>query len=90
MGCQLNVELLVSIPVLNAVKEYKINIPEVCIKAILTEIERHYSITSAVTSTSASRELEIRELREELRLMRQKLELAEAAVAPKRMLWHRK
>ena len=90
MGCQLNIELLVSTPVLEAVKEYKINIPEVCIKALLSEIERHNSIRSAVRITTTSREFEIQELKEALQIMRQKLAIAEAAAAPKGILWHRK
>jgi hypothetical protein len=56
----------------------------------MSEIERRNSIGAAVTSTTASREIEIRELKEALRIMREKLEIAEAAAAaPKFKLWHR-
>jgi ribosomal protein L14E/L6E/L27E len=90
MSYRLNLELLVTTPVLLAVKEYDINIPELCITAIMSEIERRNSIGAAVTSTTASREIEIRELKEALRIMREKLEIAEAAAAaPKFKLWHR-
>jgi len=86
----LNLELIVTQPVLQAVKNYDINIPEICITAILSEIERLDSITGAVAHTTASRDMEIRELREALIAMREKLEKAEAALASqKHFMWHR-
>jgi len=86
----LNLELIVTQPVLHAVKNYEINIPEVCITAILNEIERLDSITGAVAHTTASRDMEIRELKEALLIMREKLEKAETAVASqKHWVWHR-
>jgi len=86
----LNLELIVTQPVLQAVKNYDINIPEICITAILSEIERLDSITGAVAHTTASRDMEIRELREALIAMREKLEKAEAALASQKpFVWHR-
>ena len=86
----MNLELIVTQPVLQAVKNYDINIPEICITAILSEIERLDSITGAVAHTTASRDMEIRELREALIAMREKLEKAEAALASqKHFMWHR-
>ncbi|MDD1696968.1 MAG: hypothetical protein LUQ36_01250 [Methanoregula sp.] len=86
----MNLELIVTQPVLQAVKNYDINIPEICITAILSEIERLDSITGAVAHTTASRDMEIRELREALIAMREKLEKAEAALASqKHFVWHR-
>jgi signal transduction histidine kinase len=65
------------------------NLPEICINAILTEIERLNSTNYAVTHTS-SREIEIQELKEELQMMREKLKEAEAHLAmQKPRLWHR-
>ena len=90
MSYRLNLELIVTQPVLQAVKNYDINIPEICITAILTEIERHDSITGAVAHTTASRDMEIRELKEALQVMRDKLEKAEAEIATrKHWVWHR-
>jgi hypothetical protein len=90
MSYRLNLELLVTTPVLLAVKDYDINLPELCITAIMSEIERRNSIGEAITSTTASREIEIRELKEALRIMREKLDKAEAAAAaPKFKLFHR-
>ena len=87
---RLNLELIVTQPVLQAVKNYDINIPEICITAILNEIERLDSITGAVAHTTASRDLEIKELKEALIAMREKLEKAEAAIASqKHWVWHR-
>jgi len=53
-------------------KELQYHVPEVCINAILKEIERSESITGAVALTTASREMEIQQLKEELRLMQEK------------------
>jgi hypothetical protein len=90
MSYRLNLELLVTKPVLLAVKEYDINIPELCINAIMSEIEKHNSIETTVTSTTASREFEIRELKEALRKMREKLDRTETPVeTPKFKLWHK-
>ena len=90
MSYRLNLELLVTTPVLQAVKEYDINIPELCITAIMTEIERRNSVSNAIITTIASRENEIQELKEALLNMREKLEKAEAAAAgPIYKLWHR-
>jgi hypothetical protein len=90
LSYRLNLELIVTQPVLQAVKNYDINIPEICITAILSEIERLDSITGAVAHTTASRDMEIKELKEALIDMREKLEKAEAALAAqKHMVWHR-
>ena len=86
----MNLELIVTQPVLHAVKNYDINIPETCITAILNEIERLDSITGAVAHTTASRDMEIKELKEELIDIREKLVKAEAALASqKHWVWHR-
>jgi hypothetical protein len=89
MSYRLNLELLVSSPVLQAVKEYELNLPELCINSILSEIERCNSIRATISSTTLSKDIEIRELKEALRIMREKLEKAEAAAIPKSKLWHR-
>ena len=71
-------------------KNYDLNLPEICINAILAEIERLNSTNSAVMQTTSSRETEIRELKEELQMMREKLKEAEAAMSTqKHRLWHR-
>jgi hypothetical protein len=81
--------MILTEPVLIAVKTYDLNLPEICIKAILDEIERLNSTYNAVTLTS-SREVEIKELKEELEMMREKLKEAEANLAThKPWLWHR-
>jgi hypothetical protein len=79
----LNLELIVTHPVMESVKNYDINVPQVCINAILKEIERAESITGAVALTTASREMEIQQLKEELRVIREKVEKAEAELKPK-------
>jgi len=90
LSYRLNLELIVTQPVLHAVKNYDINIPETCITAILNEIERLDSITGAVAHTTASRDMEIRELKETLLDMQNRLEKAEAALAAqKHWVWHR-
>lgn len=63
---------------MESVKNYDINVPEVCICAILREIERSESITGAVALTTASREMEVQQLKEKLRVMQEKLEKTEA------------
>jgi hypothetical protein len=89
LSYRLNLELIVTQPVLHAVKNYDINLPEVCITAILAEIERLDSI-GAVSHTTASSDTEIRGLREALQIMQDKLERAEAAItAQKHWVWHR-
>jgi post-segregation antitoxin (ccd killing protein) len=76
--------------VLEAVRDYDINIPELCITAIMSEIERRNSISATINSATVSREIEIQELKEALRVMREKLERAEeAAAAPRFKLWHK-
>ncbi len=86
----MNLELIVTQPVLHAVKNYDINLPEICITSILNEIDRLNSITGAVAQTTASRDTEIRELKEALQFMQDKLEKAEAALAvQKQWKWHR-
>jgi len=50
---RLIIELIVTEPVLNAVKDYDINIPEVCIATITGEIDRLTSITDAVAQTAS-------------------------------------
>jgi uncharacterized protein YdcH (DUF465 family) len=90
LSYRLNLELIVTQPVLHAVKNYDINIPEICINAILNEIERLDSITGAVAHTTASRDMEIKELKEELIAMKEKLAEAQAALASqKHWVWHR-
>jgi ribosomal protein L14E/L6E/L27E len=90
MSYRLNLELIVTQPVLLAVKNYDINLPEICITSILNEIDRLNSITGAVAQTTASRDTEIRELKEALQFMNDKLEKAEAALAAqKQWKWHR-
>ena len=87
---RLNLELIVTHPVLYAVKNYDLNLPEICINAIIKEIDRLDSITGAVAHTTASRDMEILELREALAVMQDKLEQAEAAIAAqKHRIWHR-
>jgi flagellar assembly factor FliW len=91
MSYRLNLELIVTTPVLQALKEYDINIPEVCITSIMSEIERRNSISNAITITTASKDNEIRHLKEALRIMQENLEKAEARAAePMFKLWHRK
>ena len=90
MSYRLNLELIITQPVLLAIKNYDINIPEICITSIVTEIERLNSITGAVAQTTASRDTEIRELKEALQFMQDKLEKTEAALAAqKHWVWHR-
>ena len=90
MSYRLNLELIVTQPVLHAVKNYDLNLPEICITSIINEIERLDSITGAVAQTTASRDAEIRQLKESLTFMQQKLEAAEAALATqKRWAWHK-
>ena len=89
MAFRLNLELLVSHDVLQAVKAYDINLPEVCINAIVSEIQRHHSIDSAISRTTASKDIEIQELKIALHDMREKLEKAEVAHAPWRLAWHK-
>lgn len=90
MSYRLNLELIVTQPVLHAVKNYELNLPEICITAILSEIVRLDSITGAVAHTTASRDMEIQELKEALEVMQDKLEKAEAAIAAqKHRVWHR-
>ncbi len=79
----LDLELIVTHPVMESVKNYGINVPEVCINAILREIERSESITGAVALTTASREMEIQQLKEELRRLQEKLEKTEAEIKPR-------
>ena len=75
---------------MDSVKNYDINIPDVCINAILKEIERNGSINEAVAHTTASKDMEIQELKRALQLMQERLEKAEAAVASKNQRsWHR-
>ena len=80
----LNLELIVTHPVMESVKSYDINVPEVCINAILTEIERSESITGAVALTTASREMEIQPgLRRNSVSCRKNWRKAEAELKPK-------
>jgi hypothetical protein len=90
LSYRLNFELILTEPVLVAVKTYDLNLPQICINAILAEIDRLNSTNSAVTQTTSSREIEIRELKEELQTMREKLKEAEATLATQKpWLWHR-
>jgi hypothetical protein len=84
----MNFELIVTHPVMQSIKNYDINIPEVCITAILTEVERVETIDSTVAATTASKEVEIQQLKHELRVMRDKLEKLEAA-AHKPKFWQK-
>ena len=87
---RLNLELIVTEPVMQSVKNYDINIPEICINSILSEIERCESISGAVAHTTASKDTEIRELKEALQVMQDKLEKAEAVLASrKHNLWRK-
>ena len=87
---RLNLELIVTNPVMTAVKNYGINIPEVCITAIAREIERLNSISDAVAQTTISKENEIQELREACRVVRERLVKAEAELAGRtRWRWTR-
>ena len=89
LSYRVNFELILTEPVLAAVKTYDLNLPEICINAILAEIERLNSTNYAVTHAS-SREIEIQELKEELQMLREKLKEAEAVLATqKHRLWHR-
>jgi len=90
LSYRINFEMILTEPVLVAVKTYDLNLPEICINAILAEIERLNSTNSAVIQTTSSRETEIRELKEELQMMREKLKEAEATLATQKpRLWHR-
>jgi len=90
LSYRLNLELIVTQPVLGAVKNYDINLPEICINSILAEIDRLNSITGAVAQTTASRDQEIRELKEALQFLQDKLEKTEAVLAEqKQSIWHR-
>jgi len=81
LSYRLNLELMITKPVLHAVKNYDIDLPEICISAIVVEIERLNSITGAVAQTTASRDMEIRELKEALQFMQDKLEKIETSLA---------
>jgi hypothetical protein len=87
MAFRLTLELLVTHDVLLAVKEYSINIPDLCINAILSEIQRNDEINKAISTTTISKDIEITELRNALRIMREKLEKAEIAAAA-HTPWH--
>ena len=63
--------MILTEPVLVAVKNYDLNLPEICINAILAEIERLHSTNSAVIQTTSSREVELRDLKEELQMLRE-------------------
>jgi hypothetical protein len=89
LSYRINLELILTEPVLIAVKNYDLNLPEICINAIVSEIDRLNSTYSAVSQTTSSREIELRELKEELLTMREKLKEAEATLATqKHWLWH--
>jgi len=47
------------------------------------------SIRATISSATLSKDIEIRKLKEALRVMREKLEKAEAAAIPKFRLWYR-
>jgi hypothetical protein len=81
LSYRVNFELILTEPVLVAVKKYYLNLPEICINAIVAEIERLHTSDSTVIQTTSSREREIRELKEELQMMREKLKEAEATLA---------
>jgi hypothetical protein len=89
MAFRINLELLVSHDVLQAVKEYDINLPEVCINGILSEIDRHHSISKAISTTTTTKDIEIQELKMALHVMREKLEKAEASHSLRRLAWHK-
>ena len=90
LSYRLNFELILTEPVLIAVKTYDLNLPEICINAIIAEIDRLNSTTSAVYQTTSSRETEIRDLKEELLMLREKLKEAEVTLTmQKPRLWHR-
>ena len=90
LSYRLNLELIVTQPVLYAIKSYDLNVPENCITAILNEIDGLNSISGAVDNTTASRDAEILNLRETLQVMRERLDKAEAALAmQKHWVWHR-
>jgi ribosomal protein L14E/L6E/L27E len=80
----INLELIVTDSVMAAVKNYDINIPEICITAITGEIERLNSIEEAVAQTTASKDHEIQKLKEACRLMRERLDKAEAEITEKK------
>jgi len=80
----LSLELIVTDSVMTAVKNYDINIPEICITAITTEIDRLNSIDEAVAQTTASKDTEIQKLKDACRLMRERLDKAEAELAGKK------
>jgi selenocysteine-specific translation elongation factor len=82
--------MILTEPVLVAVKTYDLNLPEICINSIIAEIERLNSTNSAVIHTTSSKETEIRELKEELQMLREKLKETEAVMATqKHRIWHR-
>lgn len=87
MAFRLNLELLVTHEVLLAVKEYGINIPDLCINAIVSEIQRNHEINKAISTTTVSKDIEITELKKALRIMREKLDKAEMAAAA-HTPWH--
>jgi hypothetical protein len=90
LSYRLNLELIVTQPVLGAVKNYDINLPEICITSILNEIDRLNSITGAVAQTTASRDQEIQELKEALQFMQDKLQKTEAVLAEQKpRKWHK-
>jgi len=90
LSYRINLEMILTEPVLIAVKSYDLNLPEICINAILAEIERLNSTSCAVSQTTSTRETEIRELKEEMQILREKLKEAEATIATqKHRLWHR-
>ncbi len=56
LSYRVNFELILTEPVLVAVKKYDLNLPEICINAILAEIERLHSTNGVVIQTTSSRE----------------------------------
>ena len=88
MAFRLNLELLVTQEVLLAVKEYDLNIPDLCINAIVNEVQRNYEINKAISTTTVSKDIEIKELKKALRIMRERLDKAEMAAAAAHTPWH--
>ena len=68
MGVRITVELLLDQRTLFLVKEFNINIPEVCIQAVIAELSRQQDVRQACQISSPTKENE--ELRQALRKMR--------------------
>jgi len=68
MAYRLNLELLVDQKTLYFIKEYQLNVPQLCIEALVSEISRQNDIRQITQISTPNQENE--ELRQALRRMR--------------------